>query len=183
MNKDAIKLYAVYLGGRAPRASIELHDVVFVAGFTLQETYPKLKEKWFGYPTHVPHIDSFIELSYADGFQITLNKEKKTEYKLYFVNFGAYTEHQFGEVHESAFFVAKDKAEATQKARKSLCVGMNQSHLDDHLDVEGLVSYGCYDVDDLIEIDRVDGYLLDFIPAIEKTTPLANPGYIRLKSE
>ena len=41
MEKE-LKLFAVYLGGSAPKANIELHDVVFVTGFSLEETYSKL---------------------------------------------------------------------------------------------------------------------------------------------
>lgn len=180
-----IKLFAVYLGGSAPRSNIELHDVVFVAAPTLEEAYPKLREKWFGYPEKIPHIDSYIELTHADGFQITLtaDADHREDQKLYFVNFGGYTEHLFGEVHQSAFYVAKNKAAATQKARKELCVGMIQSHLDDHLDVEGLVEVGMFDVDDVLEIDHVDGYQLMFTTSEIKTTSLANPGYKKLKHD
>ena len=158
--------------------------MVFVVGSSLEETYPKLKEKWFGYPEKTPHIDSYIELTHADGFEISLSFGSSGigGYKLYFVNFGAYTENLFGEVHQSAFYVAKDKAEATQKAREELCVGMIQSHLDDHLEVEGLVELGKFDVDDVLEVESVDGYRLSFTPCALKTTSIANPGYIRLKS-
>jgi hypothetical protein len=182
MERD-IKLFAVYLGGRAPRSNIELHDVVFVAGHSLEETYPKLKEKWFGSPEKIPHIDCYIELTHADGFQISLTCDSNNEesYKLYFVNFGAYTENLFGEVHQSAFYVAKDKTEATQKARKELCVGMIQSHLDDHLEVEELVEFGKFDVDDVLEVESVDGYHLTLTPSEIKTTSSACPGYIKLK--
>lgn len=183
MMERQAKLFAVYLGGKAPKSNIELHDVVFVAGSSLEETYPKLKEKWFGYPEHIPHIDSYIELTYADGFNISLtfSPNNSESHKLYFVNFGAYTENLFGEVHQSAFYVAKDKAQATQKARKELCVGMIQSHLDDHLDVEGLVELGTFDVDDVLEIESVDGYHLTLTPSEVKTTSFANPGYIKLR--
>lgn len=178
--KTEQKLFAVYLGGRAPGANIELHDVVFVTGASLIETYPKLKEKWFGYPEKIPHIDSYIELTHADGFQIRLTEKRNRDYKLYFVNFGAYSENLFGEVHQSAFYVAKNKAEATKKARQELCVGMIQTHLDDHLEVEGLIEYDTFDVDDVLEIENVDGYYLDLIPAEESKTSLACPGYIKL---
>ncbi len=182
MSKE-VKLFAVYLGGRAARSNIELHDVVFVTGSSIQETYPKLKEKWFGYPDKIPHIDSYIELIHADGFQIRLVQAKSciNGSKLYFVNFGAYTENLFGEVHQSAFYVAKDKATATQKARNELCVGMIQTHLDDHLEVEGLVEFGQFDIDDVLEIESVDGYHLELTPSEFKGTSLACPGYIQLK--
>lgn len=185
MNQEGLRLYAVYLGGKAPRANIELHDVVFVVGHTLTDTYPKLKKKWFGYPTHTPHIDSYIELTAIDGFQISVTRgndtKKSAEHKLYFVNFGAYSEALFGEIHQSAFFVAKDKAEATHKARQSLCVGMTQSHLDDHLEVEGALKPEGFEVDDLLEIENIDGYQLKFLPAAGMPNAVANPGYIKLK--
>lgn len=180
-----VKLFAVYLGGSTKGSNIELHDVVFVAGFSLQETYPRLKEKWIGYPEKIPHIDSYIDLEFADGFQIKLTQRTHhtDDYKLYFVNFGAYMEHLFGEVHQSAFYVTKDKAAAIQKARRELCVGMMQSHLDDQLDVQQAIAFGQYDVDDVLEIEKVDGYHLEFIPSETKTTSPACPGYIRLKDE
>lgn len=41
------KLFAVYLGDRADRCNIEPHDVVFVVGSCIEETYPLLAKKWF----------------------------------------------------------------------------------------------------------------------------------------
>jgi len=173
------KLFAVYLGGSAPRSNIELHDVVLVVGKSLEETFPKLKQKWFGSPTHTPHIDSYIELTQADGFEIHVvpKKSSNNEFKLYFVNFGAYTENLFGEVHQSAFYVAKNKSEATGKARKELCVGLMQCHLDNHLEVKNI---GEFDVDDVLEIEDIDGHQLEFIPIEDKTTSRAHPEYLKI---
>lgn len=182
-----MKLCAVYLGGRHLKSNIELHDVIFVVGSTLEETYPRIKEKWFGYPDKIPHIDSWIDLTHANGYEITLTTKKPVDQdlKLFFVNFGAYTAHQFGEVHESAFYVAPSKALATRKAEKELCVGLIQCHLDDNLVVDQLVEteFGKFEVDDVLEIDQVDGYFLSFAPSPLQGTPKANPGYIRLKLE
>ncbi len=183
--RNNLKLFAVYLGGCAPKSNIELHDVVFVTGRSLKETYPKLVKKWFAFPEKIPHIDSYIELKHADGYQINLTADvnKKTMLKLYFVNFGAYTENLFGEVHQSAFYVGKNKTEATFKARQELCVGMIQPHLDDHLEVEGLVEFDKFDVDDVLEVESVDGYHLIFTPSEIKTTSPACPRYRKLKSD
>ncbi len=173
------KLFAVYLGGTALKANIELHDVVFVVGSSLKETFSKLKEKWFAYPEKIPHIDSYIELTHADGYEIKLiptTENENKSLKLYFINFGGYSENLFGEHHQSAFYVAKNKTEATKKARNELCKGMFQPHLDNHLDVENLM-----DLDDILEIETVDGFHLKFIPSDIKTTSPAQPGYIPLK--
>src|SRR5579862_751029 len=59
------KLFAVYLGGRADHCNIELHDVVFVVGATIEETYPLLAKKWFGNLKGF-HIDSYVELQNID---------------------------------------------------------------------------------------------------------------------
>lgn len=182
-----MKLYAVYLGGKHARSNIELHDVVFVVGASLEKTYPKLKEKWFGAPEKIPHIDSWIELTHADGYEIHLLTKKPAEQdlKLFFVNFGGYTENLFGEVHESAFFVAPSKALATRKAEESLCKGLYQSHLDDNLVVDQLIGSppGALDIDDVLEIEDVDGYFLSFCSSATKTASPAHPGYISLKQE
>ena len=182
--KEAQKLFAVYLGGQVARSNIEVHDVVFAVGVSLREIYPKLIEKWIGFPEKIPHIDSYIELTHADGFQIGLSRHKDIEnvYKLYFVNFGAYTNNLFGEVHQSAFYVAKQKSEATQKARLELCAGMIGTHLDDHIDVEGLIQSGKFDIDDVLEIESIDNYYLTFTPSEIKATSIASPGYIKLRN-
>jgi hypothetical protein len=56
-NHTEKKLLAVYLGGRAFRCNTELHDVVFVAGESIEACYERLMDKWFGDPLRL-HIDS-----------------------------------------------------------------------------------------------------------------------------
>ncbi len=56
-----LKLFAVLLGGRATGCHIELHDVVFIVGNSLEETYPRLVHKWFGHHKRL-HVDSSVEL-------------------------------------------------------------------------------------------------------------------------
>ena len=56
-----MKLFAVFLGGRAEKCNIELHDVVFTCADQITECYDDLLEKWFGDPKRL-HIDSWVEL-------------------------------------------------------------------------------------------------------------------------
>ena len=70
-NQTGNKLFAVYLGGRAPRCNTELHDVVFVVGESIETSYERLMDKWFGDPLRL-HIDSWIELHCVDGYRISL---------------------------------------------------------------------------------------------------------------
>ena len=104
-----MKLFAVFLGGRAKKCNTELHDVVFTCGDKIEETYFDLISKWFGIPDRL-HIDSWVELSYVDGYKITLSQLKNnSNNKLYFINLGGYEPKKFEELHESKFMVGRDK--------------------------------------------------------------------------
>ena len=148
-----LKLYAVYLGGRAEKCNIELHDVVFVVSVSIQESYPVLVNKWFGI-TKSLHIDSYIELNYADSHDILLSKEKSSDKKkLFYVNFGAYKKNYFGEIHESEFYVGTTKSDVLLRAKKELCLQGMEPHCDDNVSI-----------DDVIEVNHVDQYYLHFMP-------------------
>ena len=41
-------LYLVLLGGKAKKANIELHDVRWVIGSKIEDTYDTLRKDWFG---------------------------------------------------------------------------------------------------------------------------------------
>ena len=69
-------LYLVVLGGRAEKANIELHDVRWVVGSKIEDTYDTLRKDWFGSPKGL-HIDSYKKIKYIDGYKINLiNLEK-----------------------------------------------------------------------------------------------------------
>lgn len=156
------KLFAVLLGGRAPGCHIELHDVVFVVGSSLEETYPILVNKWFGQMTKSLHVDASVELKHIDGHEIVLSDKpaKNNQGKsLYFVNFGGYKPDYFGEVHEINFYVCTSKAEAVAKAKKALCLSLHQQHCDDNLLIEELI-------DDINVIEKIDQYYLHLNPTV-----------------
>ena len=56
-------LYLVVLGGRAKKANIELHDVRWVVGSKIEDTYDTLRKDWFGSPKGL-HIDSYKKIKY-----------------------------------------------------------------------------------------------------------------------
>ena len=69
-------LYLVVLGGRAKKANIELHDVRWVVGSSIEDTYDTLRKDWFGSSKGL-HIDSYKKIQYVDGHKINLiNFEK-----------------------------------------------------------------------------------------------------------
>lgn len=131
------RLFAVYLGGRAPRAAIELHDMVFVAGQAIEDCYAQILDQWFGTPGLV-HIDSVLELDIVDGWKIELAKAPlQQKEKLFFVNLGAYNSLDFTELHAASFHVA---AEAPLAKAAALAMhftgGISEPHKDDLLDVD-----------------------------------------------
>mgnify|MGYP006298860943 CR=1 FL=1 len=154
------KLFAVVLGGHcAPRSNTELHDVVFVAGERLEDTYRDLVELWFGTPEGL-HIDSWIELDVVDGHRITLQRAPSSgDAALYFVNLGAYRPGAFLEVHDNTFVVAGSKAEAKRRAKQELLQGLVSVHTDD-----------LFAVDDCLRLNRVGRYHVGLEPTDAPST-------------
>ena len=70
---ENIFLYLVVLGGRAKKANIELHDVRWVVGSKIEDTYDTLRKDWFGSPKGL-HIDSYKKIRYIDGYKINGNE-------------------------------------------------------------------------------------------------------------
>lgn len=183
-NKE--KLFAVYLGGRADRCNIELHDVVFVVGSTIEETYPLLAKKWFGNLQGFHHIDSYLELQNIDGYKIEISKkspEEASSKKIYFINLGAYKPGEFTEYHQSAFYVADSAPEAVKRAKSELCQGLQTIHKDDVVVLDKVSNPLDFDVDDVLEINRVDEYYVSLTPATSTYRPIPVSEYIKLDLE
>lgn len=160
------KLFAVYLGGRAPKCNTELHDVVFVVGESIEATYDGLMDKWFGDPLRV-HLDSWIELQIIDGHRIRLGvASAPSAKKLYFINLGAYLPGQFTELHATAFAVAASENEVKVRAKRELLRGTQSVHTDD-----------LFDIDDCLEIAEVDNYHVELEPTTESQPFTPNNGY------
>jgi hypothetical protein len=136
-----LKLFAVYLGGRAPKANTELHDVVFVVGRTIEDTYEQLLDQWFGSPEGL-HLDSWLELDVVDGWRVSLSETPSAgSEKLFFVNLGAY-DHRFTELHATAFYVAGNATEAKARAKAELLAGANTAHKDDLHEIDDCIAVG-----------------------------------------
>jgi uncharacterized protein DUF1543 len=147
------KLFLVYLGGRAPKANIELHDVQFVAGDAIEETFEQLRRGWFGTVQGL-HLDAYVELKFVDGFRIELRREPSGQpEKLYFVNFGGYDATSVAELHEFRVFVAGSSADAKRKGKESLLTRSVRQHKDD-----------LFDVDDCFAVDEVAPYFVHLVP-------------------
>ena len=155
-------LYLVVLGGSAEKANIELHDVRWVVGSNIEDTYDALREDWFGSPKGL-HIDSYKKIKYIDGYKINLiDLEKDKIYKkqlvkknkakkyLWFVNIGGYDPTSMQEKHEFGLVTASTKLEAKNIAKSKWLIGCEKKHKDDIASLEML-----FDCDDCELIKKI----------------------------
>ena len=156
MTDTKLRLFAVVLGGTAPRANTELHDVVFAIGPNIESTYNQLLELWFGSPDGL-HIDSWIELKVIDGYRVRLSEEPSAEpKKLFFVNMGAYIPGDLGEVHANVLLVGEEKKAIIKRAKERCLHGAEFVHRD-----------YLYDVDECLEVTKVGRYYVHLEPTTE----------------
>lgn len=134
-----MKLLALFLGGRAPKANIEIHDVVFLISENWKNDKDKIKKMWFGDSKNV-HIDAIAHIHSVDGFLIKPDSEVfYGEERLWFVNFGAINLNYFSEYHENAFVVATSKEKAIKRAKDLLCIEKEGRHTDSLLELEDCI--------------------------------------------
>lgn len=141
-----LKLFAVVLGGAAPKSNTELHDVVFAIGEDIESCYFQLLAKWFGL-AETMHIDSYLHLDVVDGFKIHLKQEKSLDRnnRLYYINLGAYKAGDFMEHHANTFLVGRLATDIKKRAKDKMLKGYDEVHKDD-----------LYEVDDMIAIEELD---------------------------
>jgi hypothetical protein len=130
-----MKLFAIYVGGEAIGANIELHDIRFVVAPSITDTYDELRKQWWGIPNSL-HIDCWAELDHADGYDVSLSPEPFAgAERLYYVNLGGYAPGEFSEQHKNVFVVADSLAKAKTRAIK-LATGWREPHRDEMYEAE-----------------------------------------------
>jgi hypothetical protein len=125
-------LFLAVLGGRAPGCQIELHDVRFVAGATIEAAIPELRRQWFGMREGL-HLDAFLRVWAVDGWAVRLGREPSAPRpeRLWFVNLGAYRPDSLAELHHFGLVVATSPAAAKAAAQRQWLCGALQQHRDD----------------------------------------------------
>ena len=145
-------LFLVVLGGRADKANVELHDVRWVVGSKIEDTFNVLRKNWFGSIDGL-HIDSFKKIEHIDGYKINLKNFEKIKIKnkqsiiqndpqsnLWFVNIGGYDPSSMQEKHEFGLVVASSSLEAKNKAISKWLSGCRKKHKDDIASLKTLIS-------------------------------------------
>ena len=141
-------LYLVVLGGRAIKANVELHDVRWVVGSKIEDTYDVLRNDWFGSLKGL-HIDSYKKINYVDGYKINLEKKKKSKNKLlngniknnlWFVNIGGYVPNSMQEKHDFGLVVASSKVQAKNIAKSRWLLDCKKKHKDDLASLKEIIS-------------------------------------------
>ena len=128
-----MQLFLVYLGGTAPGANIELHDIRFVAAPKIEQAYSLLRQQWFGTVKGL-HIDSYMQVKHIDGYAVSLRETpQQNSLKLYFVNYGGYYPDKIAEQHDFMLCVASSMPEAKAIAKQRLLTTADSPHKDDLL--------------------------------------------------
>ena len=167
---ENIFLYLVVLGGKAKKANIELHDVRWVVGSKIEDTFDILRNDWFGSPKGL-HIDSYKKIKYIDGYKINLInfekgnidkkqlvKKNKTKKYLWFVNIGGYDPTSMQEKHEFGLVTASNKLEAKNIAKSKWLIGCKKKHRDDIASLKNLRT-----LDDCEVIKNIDKWEIELI--------------------
>ena len=170
LNTKTKYLFLVVLGGMAEKANVELHDVRWVIGSKIEETFDVLRRDWFGTFEGL-HIDSYKKINYVDGYKINLknieNKKIKNEKSfirdnnkknLWFVNIGGYDPLSMQEKHEFGLVVASSSLDAKNKAKSKWLNGCKKKHKDN---IYSLRNFG--NVDDCELIKTIDNWEIELL--------------------
>ena len=112
-----MKLFVIYVGENIKGCHLELHDMRFAIGNTIEDCYDQVRAQCWGIPEDL-HLDCWGALEYADGYNVILKEEKPSsdQEQLFFVHLGGYTEDAFTEHHKNMFLVGTDAAEIKKRA-------------------------------------------------------------------
>jgi len=166
LKTDSARLFAVCLGGRAPGCNVELHDVVFAVGKSLEAIHDQLLERWFGQPDGL-HVDAWAEIDQVPGYRVSVGRDRSDDGPgLYFINIGGYVAGEFAERHAYAFYAGRGKAEVKARAKTELLTGKQAVHRDD-----------LFEIDDVLEITPEAGWSIRLTPDPEAGHPHVTNGY------
>ena len=170
------RLFLVVLGGHINGCNVELQDVRWVIGETIEDTIKTLKNEWVGNKKGL-HIDSYRKILRVDGMSVTVvhspaMNNSLNENKLWFVNLGGYSSQSMAEQHEFGIVVARTAQSAKAIAKKRWLNGMNQIHKDDLYKIDRNPI-----VDDLLPIDGNGRWHIQLSPSTGEVTASEAPDW------
>ena len=189
MYNNELNLYLVVVGGRIPKANVEVHDVRWVIGSKIEDTFDVLRKDWFGSIDGL-HIDSYKKIYSVDGYKIKIKKsqikkstskfikEVNNNKKLWFINLGGYNHKSMQEKHEFGLLVASTASDAKKIAKSKWLHGFYKKHNDD---IDCLQRFS--DVDDCRLINKINDWEIELIPDGDNVENSAFPdwyGYLRI---
>ena len=180
-----LSLFIVVLGGRSIRSNIEIHDVRWVLGESIEDTFPELRKQWLGKRSGL-HIDSYKCIKYIDGYEIVINKSNKDkshkaqtkDESLWFVNLGGYDPKKMYEKHEFKLVVAKRAIDAKKKAKTNWVSNLKIKHNDDSSIIDNFNN-----IDNIYSINKIKGWEINLVLDPEKRSEELIPdwyGYMRI---
>tara|TARA_B100000700_G_scaffold122616_1_gene137377 strand:+ start:166 stop:723 length:558 start_codon:yes stop_codon:yes gene_type:complete len=180
-----LSLFIVVLGGRSLRSNVELHDVRWVIGDSIEDTFSELRKQWLGKISGL-HIDSYKRIKYVDGYKIAVSKANKKETintkseedSLWFINLGGYDPRKMYEEHEFTLVVAKKAIDAKKKAKTNWESNLRSKHYDDYSSIKNFE-----DIDNVHSIKKIKKWEIKLIADPEKRSDKLFPdwyGYMRI---
>ena len=192
MDNNELNLYLVVVGGRIPKANVEVHDVRWVIGCKIEDTFDDLRKNWFGSIEGL-HIDSYKKIYSVDGYKIKIKKSQtkksvinlikkvSNNKKLWFINIGGYDPKSMQEKHEFGIVVASTASDAKKLAKSKWLHGFLKKHNDD---IDCLQSFS--DVDDCRLIKNINDWEIELINEDNKLEQTNYPdwfGYLRIDNK
>lgn len=130
------KLFMISLGGKVAGGNIEVHDVQFAVGESIEVVVPLVKACWYGMDFKL-HMDSWKEIKGTEGHSIEVTETPQdSEERLYFICLGGYQEHCTQEIHDIRLVLASSDKEAKVKAGLMDGFVCAQPHVDHVTDVQ-----------------------------------------------
>tara|TARA_B100000579_G_C22298261_1_gene605929 strand:+ start:25 stop:582 length:558 start_codon:yes stop_codon:yes gene_type:complete len=180
-----LSLFIVVLGGRSVKSNVELHDVRWVIGEKLEDTFPELREQWLG-KTNGLHIDSYKCIKYVDGYEIViskyekdfLNPPKEEDLTLWFVNLGGYNPKKMYEEHEFKLIVAKKARDAKKIAKMNWESNVKIKHNDDYSEIKNFEQF-----DGFHPIKKINNWEIKLLSDPQERSDKLTPdwyGYMRI---
>ncbi len=178
-----MKLFVVMVGGDTPNSNIEVHDIRFVVGDTIEDCFEQLKEQWWGVPESL-HLDCWGSLEVADGYKISLKNTPSSQNEaLYFVHMGGYSSQIFSELHHNVFLVGTSIQEVLDRASSdSALASWNLPHKDNLFEIDKVINlqtllkqHGLYVHLEKTEEDIPFVFTCDYVPFAKPDFKLTKP--------